>query len=331
MAVALGRVCRLPVRPAPLRCATGQCPAPSHPLTPAAAASAAAVASAVFMCGLWATGAHPAPRLSPALLRALLPVALFHTVGHVSACLSFSQMAVSFTHVVKAAEPVLSVVLARGILGEVTPPYVWASLLPIIAGCSLAAMKEVSFSWAGFNNAMVSNVGMVLRNIYSKKYLQEFKHIDGINMFALLSIISIAYCAPLALAFEGFRGGAYQWGGMAAAGAAALGGRAAFLQLLAASGLFYHLYNQASYMVLGQGISPVTFSVGNTMKRVAVVVAAVVFFRNPVSREWQWRGGEGAAWEQPRGRSSRKTRVCAANRVWSGAGQPCMPVLSRGL
>ncbi len=40
---------------------------------------------------------------------------------------------------------------------------------------------------------------------------------------------------------------------------------------------------QASYMVLDQGISPVTFSVGNTMKRVAVVVTSVMFFKNPVS------------------------------------------------
>ena len=36
---------------------------------------------------------------------------------------------------------------------------------------------------------------------------------------------------------------------------------------------------QTSYMVLDQGISPVTFSVGNTMKRVAVVVSSVMFFR----------------------------------------------------
>lgn len=36
-------------------------------------------------------------------------------------------------------------------------------------------------------------------------------------------------------------------------------------------------------MVLDQGISPVTFSVGNTMKRVVVVVSSVMFFKNPVS------------------------------------------------
>jgi solute carrier family 35, member E1 len=240
-------------------------------------------ASALFMCVLWATGLHPAPRVTGDLLRALIPVAFFHTVGHVSACLSFSQMAVSFTHVVKAAEPVLSVVLAQVVLKETYPAYVWASLLPIIAGCSVSAMKEVSFSWAGFNNAMTSNFGMVLRNIYSKKYLDQFKDIDGINMFALLSIISIAYTLPAALVMEGFANGTYQWGAMAEAGVAALGGTTQFFRLLAGTGLFYHLYNQASYMVLGQGISPVTFSVGNTMKRVAVVVSSVIFFRNPVS------------------------------------------------
>lgn len=53
--------------------------------------------------------------------------------------------------------------------------YVWASLLPIVGGCSLSALKEVSFSWAGFNNAMISNLGMVLRNILSKKSLNDYK------------------------------------------------------------------------------------------------------------------------------------------------------------
>lgn len=48
---------------------------------------------------------------------------------------------------VKSAEPVLSVALSQLILGERNPPYVWLSLLPIIAGCSLAAMKEVGRKW----------------------------------------------------------------------------------------------------------------------------------------------------------------------------------------
>lgn len=63
-------------------------------------------ASGLFMVGLWVTRLQPVPRVDKGFLMALLPVALFHVVGHVSACLSFSQMAVSFAHIVKSAEPV---------------------------------------------------------------------------------------------------------------------------------------------------------------------------------------------------------------------------------
>ena len=107
--------------------------------------------------------------------KALLVVALFHTIGHVAACTSFGQMAVSFAHIVKSAEPVFSVALSGPILKETYPIYVWLSLVPIVAGCGLSAMKEVTFAWNGFNNAMISNVGMVLRNIYSKKALGDYK------------------------------------------------------------------------------------------------------------------------------------------------------------
>lgn len=70
---------------------------------------------------------------------------------------------------------VFSVALSGPLLGQTYPIYVWLSLLPIVAGCSLAAMKEVSFAWSGFNYAMASNLGMVLRNIYSKKSLTKYK------------------------------------------------------------------------------------------------------------------------------------------------------------
>jgi hypothetical protein len=92
-------------------------------------------------------------------------------------------MSVSFTHIVKAAEPVLSVMLSWPLMGEVYSLPVYLSLLPIVAGCSLSAMKEVSLNMSGLSGAMISNVGMVLRNIYSKKSLNNYV-IDGINLCA---------------------------------------------------------------------------------------------------------------------------------------------------
>lgn len=49
-----------------------------------------------------------------------------------------------------------------------------------------------------------------------------------------------------------------------------------------AQSVFYHLYNQVSYMSLDK-ISPLTFSVGNTMKRVTVIVSSIIMFNTKVS------------------------------------------------
>lgn len=229
------------------------------------------------MSVLWILGIQQKPKVSGSLLKALAPVALFHSIGHVSACVSFSKMAVSFAHIVKSAEPIFSVALSGPILNETYPLVVWLSLIPIAFGCSLSAMKEISFTWGGFNSAMISNLGMVFRGIYSKKALNDFRNMDGINLFALISFVSLLYCLPVAVFVEGG-----QWAATWSASVQAIGAQKLWF-LIAASGLFYHLYNQASYMVLGLGIAPVTFSVCNTMKRVAVVVSSILFFRNPVS------------------------------------------------
>ena len=64
------------------------------------------------------------------------------------------------------------------------------------------------------------------------------QQVDGINLFGLISIVSLLYCAPAAFIME--RG---MWQGAWQAASAKLG-ETAFLQLLAVGGLFYHLYNQ---------------------------------------------------------------------------------------
>ena len=77
-------------------------------------------------------------------------------------------MAVSFTHIIKASEPVLSVALSGPLLGVNYPLYVWLSLLPIVAGCSMSAMKEVSFVWAGEQQggATVMGEGATVTGMY---------------------------------------------------------------------------------------------------------------------------------------------------------------------
>ena len=64
------------------------------------------------------------------------------------------------------------------------------------------------------------------------------QHIDGINLFGLISIASLLYCTPLAILMEGSKwSGAYN-------GALSSVGQQEFFKQMAAAGIFYHLYNQ---------------------------------------------------------------------------------------
>ncbi|WOK99060.1 xylulose 5-phosphate/phosphate translocator, chloroplastic [Canna indica] len=235
------------------------------------------LAGSLWMAALWLSGIQPFPRpLGRRFFLALLGPALFHTIGHISACVSFSKVAVSFTHVIKSSEPVFSVVFSALLGVKLYPLPVWLSVLPIVAGCSLAAVTEVSFDAQGLWGALISNVGFVLRNIYSKKSLQDFSHVDGLNLYGWISIISLLYLFPVAVFVEGS-----QWAAGFGRALAAVPTPWTFYLWVLVSGIFYHLYNQSSYQALDE-ISPLTFSVGNTMKRVVVIVASVIAFRNPV-------------------------------------------------
>ncbi|XP_042503871.1 xylulose 5-phosphate/phosphate translocator, chloroplastic [Macadamia integrifolia] len=229
----------------------------------------------VWMLFLWSLKLQPCPKISKPFIIALLGPALFHTIGHISACVSFSKVAVSFTHVIKSSEPVFSVVFSS-FLGDTYPLNVWLSIIPIVLGCSLAAVTEVSFNFQGLWGAMISNVGFVLRNIYSKKSLQNFKEVNGLNLYGWISIISLFYLFPVAVFVEGS-----QWVEGYRRALVGIGKPSTLYLWVIISGVFYHLYNQSSYQALDQ-ISPLTFSVGNTMKRVVVIVSSILVFRNPV-------------------------------------------------
>lgn len=58
-----------------------------------------------YVLPVWALGIRKAPELSSDEIKGLLPVAVTHLLTHVGAIISLGAGAVSFTHVVKAAEP----------------------------------------------------------------------------------------------------------------------------------------------------------------------------------------------------------------------------------
>ncbi|XP_030516191.1 glucose-6-phosphate/phosphate translocator 2, chloroplastic-like [Rhodamnia argentea] len=222
----------------------------------------------------WATKVAETPKVDLEFWKMLLPVAVAHTIGHVAATVSMSKVAVSFTHIIKSGEPAFSVLVQRFLLGETFPFSVYLSLLPIIGGCALAAVTELNFNMTGFMGAMISNLAFVFRNIFSKKGMKG-KSVSGMNYYACLSMLSLLILTPFAIAMEGPQMWAAGW----QKAASQIGPN--FVWWVVAQSVFYHLYNQVSYMSLDQ-ISPLTFSIGNTMKRISVIVSSIIIFHTPV-------------------------------------------------
>lgn len=231
-------------------------------------------AGSIMMLISWATRVADAPKTDFEFWKTLFPVAVAHTIGHVAATVSMSKVAVSFTHIIKSGEPAFSVLVSRFLLGEAFPLPVYLSLLPIIGGCALSAATELNFNMTGFMGAMISNLAFVFRNIFSKKGMKG-KSVSGMNYYACLSMLSLLILTPFAIAVEGPQVWAVGW----QQAVAQIGPN--FVWWVVAQSVFYHLYNQVSYMSLDQ-ISPLTFSVGNTMKRISVIVSSIIIFHTPV-------------------------------------------------
>ncbi|KZV29523.1 glucose-6-phosphate/phosphate translocator 1, chloroplastic-like [Dorcoceras hygrometricum] len=231
-------------------------------------------AGSLIMLTTWALRIAEAPKTDLEFWKTLFPVALAHTIGHVAATVSMSKVAVSFTHIIKSGEPAFSVLVSRFLLGETFPPAVYFSLLPIIGGCGLSALTELNFNMTGFMGAMISNVAFVFRNIFSKRGMKG-KSVSGMNYYACLSMLSLVILTPFAIAVEGPQ----LWAAGFKDSMSQIGPQ--IIWWMAAQSIFYHLYNQVSYMSLDE-ISPLTFSIGNTMKRISVIVSSIIIFQTPM-------------------------------------------------
>uniref|UniRef100_A0AAU8GRD6 Phosphoenolpyruvate-phosphate translocator 2 n=1 Tax=Anoectochilus roxburghii TaxID=569774 RepID=A0AAU8GRD6_9ASPA len=230
----------------------------------------------VLILFMWITNIYKSPKITSSQLVAILPLAMVHTLGNLFTNMSLGKVAVSFTHTIKAMEPFFSVLLSAMFLGEQPSIWVLFSLAPIVGGVALASMTEASFNWAGFWSAMASNLTFQSRNVLSKKVMvKKDESLDNINLFSIITIMSLFLLTPFTLFIEGVK---FTPSYLQSAG---LNINQIYLRSLIA-GLCFHAYQQVSYMILSR-VSPVTHSVGNCVKRVVVIVTSVLFFRTPVS------------------------------------------------
>lgn len=234
-----------------------------------------------YFVPMWLLGIRKAPKLSKSDLKTLFPIALCHTGVHVGAVIALGAGAVSFAHIVKASEPVVTCALNAILLGQILPVPVYLTLLPIIGGVAIASMKELSFTFLALGAAMLSNVSSAARGVLSKKTMtgkQIGENLDAQNLYAVLTAMSACILVPLMLAIEGT-------GMFKAFSAVVKTGeytQKSLATLLALGGASYYAYNEVAFLALGK-VNPVTHAVGNTIKRVVIIVASVVAFKTPMS------------------------------------------------
>lgn len=226
-----------------------------------------------YVIPIWMLGIRKTPVLNSEELKNLIPVAVLHTLTHLGAVVSLGAGAVSFTHIVKAAEPAVSAALSAVVLKSFLPLPVYLSLLPVMGGVALASLTELSFNWLSFGGAMVSNVASAARGIVGKISMGKpvGQNMNAVNLYAVMTILASIMTLPVAVILEGNKV-VPTLKALIAAG----NGKALLVQTLL-SAVFYYLYNEVAFLAL-DNVAPVTHALGNTIKRVVIILTSVIVF-----------------------------------------------------
>jgi solute carrier family 35 protein E1 len=206
-------------------------------------------------------------------------ISLCHGLGHIATTYALSSGSVSFVHVVKSAEPLFAAMLSFLITRKSMPFRSYASLIPIVVGVGLASFKEFSFSWFGFSAAMISNLLYPSRMVLSKKILSDKpgKQLSASNTFRMITAIAFLELLPITFLLEGSRIREYF-----TEISTNIVQRNYILRHLLFGGISFYLYNEIAFWVLDL-VHPVTSAVGNSIKRVVLVIASIIIFRTPVN------------------------------------------------
>lgn len=239
----------------------------------------------LFVGIYWGFNLRPAPHFpsKKKFLITFIPLGALHFFVHVGAVVSMGLGAISFTHIVKALEPVITAVLSIIFLREFLNVWAYVAFIPVILGVSLASVKELDFNIWAFGFAMLSNLSGSTRSLVTKVTMKNKDEIGEnltvSNIYLVLTIIASVMGLPFVLFIE-----APQWVTIwnKATKAASMWEKCMIFFYGAGSALFYYLSSDASFYCL-DALNQVSYSVANTAKRVVLIVTSILVFHNKVT------------------------------------------------
>ncbi|CAD5312435.1 unnamed protein product [Arabidopsis thaliana] len=203
------------------------------------------------------------------------------------------QFFMTESNLIKELSKILAVILECFIKALKIDLDFWKSLFPValahtighveaIVRCALAAVTELNFSMIGFMGAMISNLAFVFRNIFSKKEMKG-KSVSVMNYYACLSMMTLLIVTPFANYVEGPQMWVDGWQNDVSKSDQTL-----------SSKFILMLYNTKETKKIKEvdlkpcKISPLTFSAGNTMKRISFLVASIIIFQTLLNMSMPW-------------------------------------------
>lgn len=217
-----------------------------------------------------------------------LPLALFQVGGHILSSHAMNKIPVSLVHTIKGLSPLFTVLAYRFVLNIHYATATYLSLIPLTLGVVLACSVEFSGNLFGILCAFGGAIIFVTQNIFSKKLFVEAaraeadgsirspqaRKLDKLNLLCYCSGLAFLLTIPIWLWTDGFPL------------SVAFHPRPSspnhksdiYLPLeFLFNGVFHFAQNILAFVLLSL-VSPVTYSVASLIKRVFVIVVAIVWF-----------------------------------------------------
>ncbi|KAL2013425.1 hypothetical protein VTN00DRAFT_950 [Thermoascus crustaceus] len=230
---------------------------------------------------------HP----SHEVITTALPLAIFQLAGHILSSMATSKIPVSLVHTIKGLSPLFTVLAYRFLFHIRYARATYLSLIPLTVGVMLACSTDFSTNFFGILCAFCAALVFVSQNIFSKKLFNEAsraesemqsggrRKLDKLNLLCYCSGLAFLLTLPIWFIGEGYSliADFVHDGVIALSGKEGSLDHGGLLVEFIFNGIFHFAQNILAFVLLSM-ISPVSYSVASLIKRVFVIVVAIVWF-----------------------------------------------------
>ena len=226
-----------------------------------------------------------------------LPLTAFQIGGHILNSDAMTRLPVSLVHTIKGLSPLMTVIAYRLFLNTKYSTPTYLSLIPLTVGVMMACSASFRGNILGLTYAFGSAILFVTQNIVSKNIFNDAakaeadgisvgrRKPDKLNLLCYSSALALLVTLPIWVWSEGQYLLADYWHDgsidLRDRPGALDHGRLALEFLF--NGTFHFGQSLVAFILLGM-VSPVTYSVASLIKRVAVIIFAIVWFGNPMTK-----------------------------------------------